>query len=265
MMKIVNNLLVILCVCFCATYLDAVQEPRSMGAEPKLKIITYNPNAVHKYVGYYNVASLIQLESGEEVQNIFMGNPTGWQLMPNGNQIMLKPISDDCKTNGLIMTNRRLYWMEFDAMDPAEADLDDVVYQLQFLYSDTVIGGNVRNTRIFAESSIPSFKNAKDLNFNYRISGSEKISPLLAFNDGRFTYLKFKVVNSDLPAIFRVNNRAEEGLINYKVIDDYIVIEAIDAVYTMRYGEEVACLYNESLPFSKADIIRRKTGLFGKN
>lgn len=243
----------------------ALQESRSSAFDSKIKLITYNPHTIHKYIGYYDKAAVIIFEADETINEIFMGDPTGWQLIPKGHKLFLKPVGSNAKTNVLIETSKdRMYWMEFDALEASEAGGDDMAYETRFVYSDVITsGGGTSNTRVFSETTIPSFKNTKSLNFKYRVSGSEKITPLVAFDNGQFTFLKFKVVNTDLPAVFSVNNRAEESLINYKIVNDYVVIESVNAVYTLRFGEEVACLFNETLPIYKYDVLKRKTGLFG--
>ena len=67
----------------------------------------------------------------------------------------------------------------------------------------------------------------------------------MVFDDGRFTYLKFKDVNSELPAIFLVSTNGEEGLVNYRVNYGYVIIERVAARFTLRHGPEVICLFNE--------------------
>src|SRR5689334_25382791 len=85
----------------------AVQESRPLPGDNRLRSITYKPNAIHHYIGYYDYQASILLEEGEEVKTISMGDTSSWQIVPSGNRIFIKPIADDpgeATTNMLLIT-----------------------------------------------------------------------------------------------------------------------------------------------------------------
>uniref|UniRef100_A0A2C9LGC5 Conjugal transfer protein TrbG n=1 Tax=Biomphalaria glabrata TaxID=6526 RepID=A0A2C9LGC5_BIOGL len=130
----------------------------------------------------------------------------------------------------------------------------DLAYELRFLYAE-----NSNPSMNYATTIIPDITdNNNDLNFNYSISGSDKIAPIMAFDDGEFTYLKFRTINVEMPAIFDVDARGNESIINYKSVDDYIVIERVSSLFTLRAGNEITCLFNENIPFIKEEVRKRK-------
>ena len=91
---------------------SAMQESRPLPGDSRFRVITYNPHAMHHYVGYYDYQASIILEEGEEVQTLSMGgDPSSWQIVPSGSRIFIKPISDnpeDAKLNALLITNKRI-------------------------------------------------------------------------------------------------------------------------------------------------------------
>ena len=101
----------------------------------------------------------------------------------------------------------------------------------------------------------PDLSEPEKYNFNYTISGSEIVEPLRVFDDGEFTFFQFRDVNADVPAFFLVDSRGEEELINYRVSGEYIVIERVSSVFTLRHGKDVVCVFNEAKPLPKNNII----------
>lgn len=241
----------------------AKQEPRSIAADDHIKVINYNPQAIHKYTGFYGYQSSILFEPGEVIQNLSMGDPTGWQLLPQGNRLFIKPIDDIADTNATIITNKRVYYFEFHAEEATGLDDPRLAYEVRFLYplfnSDEIY--TTSNGDIFDEANhtiIPDINDIevvkKGLNFNYSIShvkGSQSIVPTKVFDDGKFTYLQFNKGNSDFPAVFMVDSKGYESLINFRTVDDYLIIERVGSVFTLRNGSSTVCLFNEKIPFKK--------------
>ena len=60
------------------------QQPpsRALGNERRIKIINYKPNTVFTFIGHYTYQSIIEFGIDETIQNIAMGTPTAWQLIP---------------------------------------------------------------------------------------------------------------------------------------------------------------------------------------
>ncbi|GFR24546.1 mgtE_N domain-containing protein [Trichonephila clavata] len=143
--------------------------------------------------------------------------------------------------------------------------LDDpkLAYEVRFLYplfsSDEIYTTN--NGDIFEQAShtiIPDINDIevvkKGLNFNYSIShvkGSQSIIPIKVFDDGKFTYLQFNKINSDFPAVFMVDSAGYESLVNFRTADNYLIIERVSSVFTLRNGSSTVCLFNENMPFKK--------------
>ena len=74
--------------------------------------------------------------------------------------------------------------------------------------------------------------------------------PLWVFDDGLKTFMKF---TGDIPAIFIVDAKRRESLVNYRREADYIVIDKVSRQWTLRFGtEEETCLFN--LRTAPADI-----------
>lgn len=178
----------------------AIREPRATSGDQRLRVITYSPNVVFKYVGYYGYQGSIELQEGEEIGTISMGDPSGWQMHPSGNRIFLKPVDQDATTNMTLITNKRMYFFEMHAEKAKNIDDPGLAFIVKFLYPDS------EQQSITPENSpstlVPNLRKLENFNFKYSISGSFIISPIKIFDDGRFTYFEFRDKNAPVPAFF---------------------------------------------------------------
>ncbi len=228
---------------------NAVLMPRPIGNESRIKIINYMPNVVIRFVGHYMYHSIIEFAPDEEIKTITMGTPTAWQLYPEGNRIFLKPINQDATTNMTVITSKRMYFFEMHAKQATSISDSNLVFMMKFMYPDSA-GGTIVNPPQYY--SMPDLSNPDSYNFNYKISGkSLEIEPLLIFDDGEFTYFKFRNINTELPAVFLVDGYGNESLINYRMSDGYMIVERVSNKFTLRHGKDVICVFNEDYDFNK--------------
>ncbi len=224
-----------------------VQLPRVIGAEKRFRAYVYNPNDVYRYVGHYLSQAYLEFEADEKVQTISMGDTTAWQTVVMDNKLFLKPIANYPETNMTVLTNKRTYHFELDAVEVGSVINDDVLFYVKFIYPETddkniVIFNTVKN-----RDDMPDLSDLNKYNFNYEFSGSNRIAPIKVFDDGEFTYLEFEDKNGELPAIFAVNSDGYERLVNFRIVDNYIVIEQVTSQLTLRNGADIVCVYNNGL------------------
>ena len=233
----------------------ALQKSRPLPGDPRLRVITYNPAGIHHYVGYYDYQASILFEPGEKLQTLSMGgDSSAWQIQPSDSRIFIKPVSDnpeDAKTNALIVTNKRVYHFILEAAEVGPEGIDDpnLVFQTQFVYPDSAT--DIVQQYNTSSKDLPDLSEPENYHFNYTISGNETIAPLRVFDDGEFTYLQFTKKNAELPAIFMVDSEMKEALVNYRAVEDYIIIERVTSQFTLRHGNDVACIFNESKPLQR--------------
>lgn len=228
----------------------AIKEVKPMSVDRRLGVIVYSPYDVHRFTGYYGYQSSIIFGEDEVIETLSMGDSVPWQMVPNGNRLFLKPIDQDATTNLTLITNKRVYYFELYAKEAQDINEDGLMFAVKFLYADdedvasTSLGSNT--------SSGPDLTDKSLYNFDYTISGPSIISPVKIFDDGRFTYFEFKDKNAAIPAIFYINTNSTEGIINYRIIGNYVVVESTRERFTLRNDDYVVCVYNESLIKARA-------------
>lgn len=239
-----------LAYCFFFNLVLAVREARPISTDSRLRVITYSPEEVFKFVGYYNYQASIELAKDEEVVSISMGDTTGWQIVPSGSRIFLKPIEENAHTNMTLITNKRTYFFELYAEEAKDMRDPNMVFSVKFLYpDDDGDNSDVRHYNASNKNSLPDLSSPEKYNFNYTMTGNNEIAPIKIFDDGDFTYLQFRNMNAEMPAIFGVDDDLREYVINYRIIESKLPTVVIEKVYnklTLRSSKKITCIFNEA-------------------
>ncbi len=249
----------------------SAEKSQSINSDRKLRSYNYQPNTVYEYTGFLKIASRIDLDPNENILSITMGDQTGWQINPVGNKIFLKPIEVDANTNMTIITDKRTYYFEMYSKEAEGLDDPDISFASSFNYPDAGENGMANpdfmdfSSEIEVKDYVPDVnENAAGVNMSYTMSGDKQISPIQVFDDGEFTYFKFKDVNADYPAIFQVLPDGNEALINFRVSrNGYVVVEMVTSQFTLRFGNQMACVFNEKSPLQRGKKKDDNTSFFG--
>lgn len=206
--------------------------PRGLSADSRVKVVMYDPNNVVLIRGKYGFQTDVVFAPNETVQNVSIGDSMAWQAVPVHNNLFIKPVASS-KTNMTVLTNVNSYNFLLDSTNPNITP----TYKLQFIYPN---GGYDQTGNTNALSTFDPDK----LNWKYSFTGSREILPSAAFDNGQFTYFKFKK-GQKIPAIFVVDRGRKETLINYHMEGDYVVVNTTASQFTLRDGGYVTCVYND--------------------
>lgn len=224
----------------------ATRESRPIQVDHRVRTVMYQPDQVFSYTGHYRYQSAIEFGHDEEIKTISMGDSTVWMLNPSGYRLFLKPLEQDATTNMTVITNKHTYLFELHARETDDIDDKNMIFIMRFLYPDE--GGENQTVSHYLDN-VPDPDHDPEpekYNFNYTISGDDDYAPLKIFDDGQFTFFQFKNKNADIPAFYWVDDRNNEALINYRTRGDYIVVERVAKRFTLRHGDDIVCVWNET-------------------
>lgn len=211
----------------------AASVPRGVAADHRVKVVHYDANNVVVLHGRYGYQTQITFAPNETVQGVSIGDSMAWLAVPVQQHLFIKPVAES-KTNMTVLTNIRSYNFQLDSDVNAAP-----TYQLQFTYSD---GGY---DAIGAANAVATFDPEK-INWKYSFTGDRENVPSAAFDNGQFTYFKFKTDGmSHLPSVFIVDKNRNETLVNYHMQGDYMVINSVAKQFTLRDGDNVTSVYND--------------------
>ncbi len=226
-------------------------------ADPRIRYITFNNNSVVTVPAGLGVSTMIQLGSSEVIETISAGDTASWSIVPKkGSSILfVKPLRENAETNVNIVTNQRVYALLLKGS--AAADLR-AAFQVRFKYPDEDV-----NARLLAAAQ----DSAKDLllkgldpsrlNYDYVFRGDTSLKPRVAFDDGTHMYLEFP---DEIPAIFVVEGKRQESLVNLRTQGKYVVVDKIAAQFTLRAGDKWLCLYNRQANRRSFDLVEDAYG-----
>lgn len=252
-----------------ATPVLALDVPRGSNYDERIQYVEYNDGDVVLVRAAVGLGARIVLAPGEQIQDVGSGFSQGWQFdwYDGENVLYVKPKSVKVSenqfvapeagkwdTNLMIKTNMRLYDFDLELLKTADAAASAVknkraTYRLQFKYP----ADELAQARAKAEKQRTATKlDAKPapMNWNYTMQIGDKssgIAPTMAYDDGRFTYLRFPN-NRAFPAAFLVAEDKTESLVNSHIdpsSPDILVIHRVSPELVLRLGEMVVGVYNE--------------------
>ncbi|NTA14042.1 TrbG/VirB9 family P-type conjugative transfer protein [Agrobacterium tumefaciens] len=222
--------------------------------DPRIRSLPYSAEQVFLMTGTYGLVTTILFGADEDITQVVAGDTVSWQILTSADRrsLTLKPMEKDAATNLSVVTTKRTY--SFDLRVNDSKAMQNQTFKLRFTYpEDAGLKGTAELWKqAEAAQRNPNIKNIRrdKVNYDYGFKGSDGAKPLWVFDDGLKTFMKF---TGDIPAIFIVDGRRRESLVNYRRESDYIVIDKVSRQWTLRFGTETeTCLFN--LRTTPADI-----------
>ena len=246
--------------------------------DARIREIAYEPQAVVAVPVKRGVVTLVVLDADEVITEVGAGlggdcakAEAAWCIaaQPGGRTLFIKPKRTAAAPNNLaVVTNRRVHNFRLVVLN--DEDPRPPLYRLVVKAPPISIPGTPQIARAQARQSTPALNirlaplparpsleqlvserlQAKPvvLNTQYVLAEgahSQDIVPTLAFDDGRFTYLRFPG-NREVPAVFHVLDDGSETLVNTRMEDDLLVVDRVSRRLMLRAGNAVVGLWNEA-------------------
>jgi type IV secretion system protein VirB9 len=214
--------------------------------DPRIRSLPYSDEQVFQLTGTYGLVTTILFGADEDITQVVAGDTVSWQILTSADRrsLTLKPMENDAATNLSVVTTKRTY--SFDLRVNDSRAMQNQTFKLKFTYpEDAGLKGTAELWKQAQDAQRnPNIKNIRrdKVNYDYGFKGNDAAKPLWVFDDGLKTFMKF---TGDVPAIFIVDMRRRESLVNYRREADYIVIDKVSRQWSLRYGtEEETCLFN---------------------
>ena len=154
--------------------------------------------------------------------------------------LYVKPTRSGLQTTMAINTDRRTYYLELHSFD------DTYMAAVRWRYPHdelAQIEGAAARDEALARATTATSVNLDALNFSYRISvekGKPSWTPVQVFDDGRKTFIQFpaSMLVREAPALFVLSSSNETQLVNYRVKNDYFVVDRLIDRAELRLGQK---------------------------
>ena len=186
----------------------------------------------------------IQLQAGETITDVAMGDSERWQAVPAASgdprqptpHIAIKPQAPGIKTNLTIYTTHHIYHLALRSR-PGHG-----IEQVTFYYPEELLAAMREADRKASENKSDTDAKGEDivaatlrtidpaaLNFSYTISGPKvPWRPIRAFDDRTHVYIEMphQMNTSDAPALL-IDSAGGNQVVNYRVRGNYYVIDRL--------------------------------------
>ena len=205
-------------------------------------------------------ASQLVLPPGETVEHAAIGESRGWDPEVHENVVFLKAREHAHDTNLFVLTGRGVqrsrYSFELrlvgsEGAAPYELRLVRPAARVAEAMAEKEAAAQQNEQRQIQESlAAAPFQGAR--NYAYTAQGATALQPAEAFDNGRFTVLRFPG-QQPLPSPYEVSADGAERLIPFHVRGDFLIIHAVVAELRLRQGHSLLCLYNDGFSFGASD------------
>jgi type IV secretion system protein VirB9 len=253
-------------------------------ADPRLRVVVYDPAAVVSVPVKRGVVTLVVLAADEAITEVAAGlgadctkPEAAWCIaaQPGGRTLFVKPKSAAGAPNNLaVVTDKRTHALRFVVL--ADSDPRPPVYRLVVeapvphlaLPSPPALAAPAAPAASPPATAWPVMAppapaeliagrlqaRPEVRNTNYDLApgtASEDIVPTLVFDDGRFTYFRFPG-NREVPAVFQLLADGSEAVVNARMEDDLLVVDRVGRRLVLRSGAAVVEVWNEAFDLDGA-------------
>lgn len=220
----------------------ALQKPSTAGFIHAVQVYPYTEGALYRLYAAPERITDIALQPGERITSVAAGDTVRWTVGDTASgsgeakrtHIFVKPFSAGLRTNLVITTDRRVYYVELASRATG------AMAALSWTYpQDELIALRREQVAAAAAEPIASGLAVEKLNFNYTISGDKPAwRPVRAFDDGRQTYIEFapSIAVGAAPPLFVIGDDGKAQLVNYRMAGRYYVVDRLFGAAELRLG-----------------------------
>ncbi len=199
----------------------------------------YDPGTTYLVEASPGVPTDIELGPDEKMQGFALGDTVQWMVEELPGHVFVKPLREKLFTAGTLVTNRRVYTLEFRSVPTSGR----WVQKVSWGYGGAFRGGGSSGGPMGTwHDPSPEHISSALLNTDYRIEGDSDFRPVRVFDDGRFTWIEVQSPQA-LPALFMVQGD-QEMLVNYLVHGHYFLVQRLMPEILLRLGKNEVRIFN---------------------
>lgn len=209
-----------------------------------VQVYPYAEGALYQVYTAPEQVTDIALEPGEQLMSVSAGDTVRWVLGDTVSgigetarvHILVKPVKSGLRTNLIITTSRRAYYLELTAYNETYMAAVSWRYPSETLVrrADASVGSGA--------AALPlQGLQLERLKFRYEIEGdAPHWRPERVFDDGSKVYIQFpaRLDQGEAPPLFVVGRTGEAQLVNYRMRENFYVVDRLFARAELRMGED---------------------------
>ena len=176
----------------------------------------------------------IELQAGEVIQNVAVGDTARWYLQPaqsgSGSEvtphIIVKPTQGGLETNLILTTDKRTYYLTLKSSEK------EYVTRISFYYpTELVQSWNKATQAKIAKDAdkVADTVSPDKFDFAYSVSGTASFKPDRVFSDGTHVYIQMpgNLASGEAPVLTLTDSSGATQLVNYRVTGHYYIVDRL--------------------------------------
>ena len=215
---------ILLALALIAVPLAAQVRPQAApGGDPRVQTVEYKADQVVSLDVAQGYQLMLEFAPDERIESVAVGDSAAWQVTPNrtGDRVFVKPLQA-LPSNLTVVTSARIYAFE---LNPLFGPSPEMAYVVRFTYPAATA-----ELAVDAPATVAG---------RYRLSGARALRPSRISDDGIHTYIEWPRDRA-LPAVYALDERGQESLVNGMMRDDLFVIDAVVSRLVFRIDSDVA-------------------------
>ena len=222
-------------------------QPTRAGYINAVQVYPFSDGALFQVYAAPGQVTDIALQEGEQLTGsgpVASGDTVRWIIGDTESgtgaakrvHILVKPTRPDLTTNLVINTDRRTYHLEMRSAE--KTYMASVSWQYP---ADQLIALRRQNAAADAAAPVEVGVDISRLRFRYRIEGDNPAwRPLSAFDDEQKVYIEMPrgIGQGDAPPLFVLGPDGKGELVNYRVRQNYYVVDRLFGAAELRLGGE---------------------------
>jgi len=222
-------------------------QPTRAGYINAVQVYPFSDSALFQVYAAPGQVTDVALQEGEQLTGsgpVAAGDTVRWIIgdTESGSgpskrvHILVKPTRPDLITNLIINTDRRTYHLEMRSAE--KTYMASVSWQYP---QDQLIALRGQNAAADAAAPVDAGVDVARLRFRYRIEGDHPAwRPLSAFDDEQKVFIEMPrgIAQGELPPLFVLGPDGKGELVNYRVRQNYYVVDRLFGAAELRLGGE---------------------------
>ena len=233
-------------------------QPTRNGYINAVQVYPFSSGALYQVYSAPGQVTDVALQEGEQLVGsgpVAAGDTVRWIIGDTESgagptkrvHILVKPTRPDLISNLIINTDRRTYLLELRSAE--KTYMASVSWQYP---QDQLIALRRQNSAAEAASPINVGIDISKLRFRYQIEGDNPPwRPLSAFDDGSKVYIEMPrgISQGEAPPLFVIGPEGDGQLVNYRVRENYYIVDRLFAAAELRLGGE----HQQAVRISRTD------------
>lgn len=257
----------------------AQRPQREMSARPslpfndtRLAVFEFDPNLTYEIKTLDSLYTHIEIAPGDKIRGFYPSDTTRWKYHIAGNKerLFIKPTAPGLFNSVTMVTERRVYELTFVSGKEGDSWYKRVNWHYPGERAqgdqDTGFGGAAGMEGVYEDLPMPQMAAApagrnfipqagadmddgesskidpSTLRFSYTIEGSAVFRPVTVFDNGKFTWVRFKDGLQDMPGVFSLDAAGKAEVIDYVPSRDnreIVITKVMPGVLLKLKDEEV--------------------------